>query len=200
MTSRLELPLFPLGTVLFKNGMLPLHIFEPRYVKMIESAIETDTGFGVVLLRRGDEVHSESSSSGELDIYKTGTLASIRKHERLGDGRYNVVAEGGAKIKVETTWELDNHLCMAQVHIELDEPKATIRESDARLVEVLKQVTHAMETKGYTLEVDFDDASSVSMRLAEHLMMDVHYRQRLLETSNAYQRMDMIWDWLHDAS
>ncbi len=199
MTPRLELPLFPLGTVLFKNGRLPLHIFEPRYVNMIERAIQTDTGFGVVLLREGGEVH-ESGTTGTPAIYRVGTLASICEHTRLNDGRYKIVAEGGAKISIENTWEQDDHLCMAHVRIEMDEPKAAIRDSDKRLVEVLKQVAEATRSRGYVIDVDFEDASSVSMRLAEHIMMDVHYRQRLLEIGNAHRRLDLIWEWLHENS
>ncbi len=199
MTPQLELPLFPLGTVLFKNGRLPLHIFEPRYVTMVENAIQTDTGFGVVLLRNGGEVHV-GEATGVPEIYRVGTLASICEHTRLSDGRYKILVEGGAKISIENTWELADHLYMSHVSVEMDEPKDSIRESDMRLVEVLKQVTEAMRSRGYSINVDFEDASSVSMRLAEHLMMDMHYRQRLLEVGSAYRRLDLIWDWLHENS
>jgi len=51
-----EIPLFPLGTVLFEGGQLPLRIFEPRYVDMISHCMKSSIGFGVVLIRSGSEL------------------------------------------------------------------------------------------------------------------------------------------------
>ena len=199
MTPQLELPLFPLGTVLFKDGLLPLHVFEPRYVSMIENAIETETGFGVVLLRNGSEVHQKGASSPP-GIHSVGTLASIREHKRLEDGRFYLLAEGGAKFRVETTWELEDHLRMAQVRIEMDEPKLEIRKSDAVLVDILERVLDAMGAEARQMNIDFADASSVSMRLSEHLAIDLQYRQKLLELSDAHQRFNLIWEWLRESA
>lgn len=195
MTPQLEVPLFPLGAVLFKDGLLPLHIFEPRYVKMIENAIETQTGFGVVLLRGGSDVHQEEQSSPP-PIHTVGTMASISDHKRLQDGRFYVLAEGGSKFRVEATWELENHLRMAHVRLQMDEPKLSIRESDTLLVDMLKRVVGAMDSDVRPVSIDYDDASSVSMRLSEHLAMDLHYRQKLLELNNAHQRFNLLWKWL----
>lgn len=199
MTPQLELPLFPLGTVLFKDGLLPLHVFEPRYVTMVENAIETETGFGVVLLKNGSEVHEKGTSSPP-PIHNVGTLASLREHKRLDDGRFYVLAEGGAKFHVETTWELEDHLRMAQVRIEMDEPKLEIRSSDAVLVDILQKVVDAMGAEAGQLNIDFDDASSVSMRLSEHLAIDLQHRQKLLELNDAHQRFNLIWEWLRESS
>lgn len=199
MTPRLELPLFPLGTVLFKDGVLPLHIFERRYVDMIENAIETETGFGVVLIREGHEVHQEGDG-GPPPIHTIGTLASIREHKQLEGGRYFVLAEGGAKFRVDSTWELEDHLRMAHVQIEMDEPKRAIRESDSVLVDILGKVVDAMGNDSQLLNIDFSDASSVGMRLSEHLGIDLQSRQKLLELNDAHQRLDLIWTWLRKSA
>ena len=199
LTPQLELPLFPLGTVLFKDGVLPLHIFERRYVDMIESAIESQTGFGVVLIKDGHEVHREGDSSPP-PIHRIGTLASIREHKKLEGGRYFVLAEGGAKFRVENTWELEDHLRMAHVQLEMEETKLSIRESDTVLVDILERVIDSMGNDAHVLNIDYSDASSVGMRLSEHLGIDLQYRQKLLELSNAHQRLDLIWEWLRKSA
>ncbi|MCY3885110.1 MAG: LON peptidase substrate-binding domain-containing protein [Gammaproteobacteria bacterium] len=199
MAPQLELPLFPLGVVLFKNGLLPLHIFEPRYVNMIENVIEMETGFGVVLLRDGSDVYQEGESSPP-PIYCAGTIASIRQYKRLPDGRFYVLVEGGAKFHVESSWELDNHLRMALVRIEKDEAKFEMRESDADLVDVARKAVDAAGVKSDQVLLDYSDATSVSMRLSEYLPLDLHFRQQLFELNNAHRRLDLIRKWLNKFS
>ncbi len=89
-----RLALFPLHTVLFPGAALPLHIFEPRYRQMIGECLETDAPFGVVLIRAGLEV-------GEPAVpHEVGTLAHIVQHERLEDGRMNLLATAGDRFRI----------------------------------------------------------------------------------------------------
>ena len=76
-----EIPLFPLGVVLFPHMPLPLHIFEERYRQMMRDCEEQGTGFGIVAIREGVEVQ------GPATPHPVGTLAQMRKVERLDDGR-----------------------------------------------------------------------------------------------------------------
>jgi Lon protease-like protein len=91
----MEIPLFPLHTVLFPGVALPLHIFEERYRLMVARCLETETPFGVVLIRDGREV-----GGGELSIAGVGTFAAIREAERLPDGRYELLAVGIGRFAV----------------------------------------------------------------------------------------------------
>jgi len=91
----MEIPLFPLHTVLFPGVALPLHIFEERYRLMIARCLETQTPFGVVLIRDGREV-----GGGQLSIAGVGTFAAIRESEKLPDGRYEVLAVGVGRFAV----------------------------------------------------------------------------------------------------
>src|SRR5258708_20153721 len=85
------LPLFPLpNVVLFPNVFLPLHIFEPRYREMITDALASDRMIGMVLLRPGWERDYE----GRPPIYPIGCTGVLTHHERLADGRYNLVLRG----------------------------------------------------------------------------------------------------------
>ena len=68
---KMTIPLFPLNTVLFPQGVLPLRIFEPRYLDMISDCLKNNTGIGVVLIREGKEVGSAAST------YDVGTMSEI---------------------------------------------------------------------------------------------------------------------------
>ncbi|HVL67413.1 MAG TPA: LON peptidase substrate-binding domain-containing protein [Vicinamibacterales bacterium] len=91
------LPLFPLpNVVLFPNVFLPLHVFEPRYRAMVADALEGDRLIGIVLLRPGWEGDYE----GRPAVYPIGCAGVITHHERLPDGRYNIVLRGLEKFRV----------------------------------------------------------------------------------------------------
>jgi uncharacterized protein len=95
--SRPLLPLFPLpDTVLFPGMPLPLHVFEPRYRKMVEDALSSDRIIGMTLLRPGWEADYE----GRPAIYPVGCSGTISRHEKLEDGRYNIVLRAQTRFRV----------------------------------------------------------------------------------------------------
>jgi Lon protease-like protein len=89
-----ELPMFPLGTVLFPHALLPLHVFEPRYQALVRHCLSGDGQFGVVLIERGNEV-------GGGDVrFLVGTRARLLEAVALGDGRWYLVVVGTDRIRV----------------------------------------------------------------------------------------------------
>jgi uncharacterized protein len=103
-----ELPMFPLGTVLFPHMVLPLHIFEPRYRALIRDVLADDREFGVVLISRGHEV-----GGGELRT-DVGTVARVLQAEELDDGRWLVLGVGARRFRVER-WLPDDPYPRAEV-------------------------------------------------------------------------------------
>ncbi|MGH9123465.1 MAG: LON peptidase substrate-binding domain-containing protein [Acidimicrobiales bacterium] len=99
MSSRL--PMFPLGAVLVPHGVLPLHIFEPRYRVLMFDCLRGDRRFGVVLIERGHEV------GGGDQRFGMGTVAHIEVADELPDGRWLVVAEGVGRVCVDQWLEDD---------------------------------------------------------------------------------------------
>jgi Lon protease-like protein len=93
----MEIPLFPLNTVLCPGIALPLHIFEPRYRLMIERCIERSAPFGIVVIRNGRE-----AGSTNVSIAGVGTFAEIREATRLPDGQYDILVVGSGRFAVET--------------------------------------------------------------------------------------------------
>ena len=92
----MEIPLFPLHTVLFPGIALPLHVFEERYRAMVARCVERAEPFGVVLIREGWEV-----GGGDLTVADVGTLAAIRDAARHPDGRYDILAVGTHRFAIE---------------------------------------------------------------------------------------------------
>lgn len=90
----LELPLFPLNTVLFPGQMLPLHIFEDRYWLMIRRCLAEDLPFGVVLVKRGSEVGAEA------EPHEVGTTAHILKSSRQPDGTLDIITIGQERFRI----------------------------------------------------------------------------------------------------
>jgi Lon protease-like protein len=91
----MDVPLFPLHTVLFPGVVLPLHIFEARYRLMVQRLLEGGGTFGVVLIREGQEAGSEN-----LTVAEIGTLAEIREANRLDDGRFDLMAAGTQRFRL----------------------------------------------------------------------------------------------------
>src|SRR5688572_21685506 len=91
------IPVFPLpNVVLFPSVFLPLHIFEPRYRRMVDDALNGDRIVGMVLLRPGWEGNYE----GRPPVYPIGCAGVITHAERLPDGRFNIVLRGMEKFRI----------------------------------------------------------------------------------------------------
>jgi Lon protease-like protein len=132
------LPMFPLGTVLFPYGLLPLHVFEPRYRMMMRECLRGDQEFGVVLIERGSEV-------GGGDVrFDIGTRARIVRATELDDGRYALTVVGVRRIRV-AEWLPDDPYPRA-LAVDLDEAAldatddADARAASARVGELLQRL------------------------------------------------------------
>ncbi|MEM7217167.1 MAG: LON peptidase substrate-binding domain-containing protein [Pseudomonadota bacterium] len=183
-----EIPLFPLGTVLFSGGQLPLRIFEPRYVDMIGRCAREQSGFGVLLLRTGSEVR-KTREDAEPDIFRTGTEAIIEDFNTLSDGMLGVVARGRRKLRVRATRQQTDGLLLGSVEFLPEEKPAPVDERFVELVELLRElVKHPMIEK-LSLSIDFDDARSVGWRLAELLPIEAEIKQSLLQMQMPRERL-----------
>lgn len=93
----MELPLFPLHTVLCPGVALPLHIFEPRYRALVAHCLDDGSPFGIVLIRDGREV-----GGGPTSIATVGTVAEIREAGKFSDGRYELLVVGVRRFRIES--------------------------------------------------------------------------------------------------
>jgi Lon protease-like protein len=112
----MELPLFPLHTVLCPGVALPLKVFEDRYRAMVRRCLERDEPFGVVLIRDGREV-----GTGATAIATVGTIAEIREASKYSDGRYDLLVVGTRRFRIESV-AVGREPYLVASATELDEP------------------------------------------------------------------------------
>ncbi len=96
----MEVPLFPLHTVLAPGVALPLHVFETRYRAMVRHCLDTSSPFGIVLIREGSEIAPPDGHEQELSIAGVGTFAEIREASRFADGRWSLLVVGGGRFVI----------------------------------------------------------------------------------------------------
>jgi len=97
MSAVIRIPIFPLpDVVLFPNTLLPLHVFEPRYRRMVEDALAGDGRIAMALLRSG----WEREYYGRPPVHPVAGAGEIVRHERLADGRFNILLRGTMRIGI----------------------------------------------------------------------------------------------------
>ena len=186
-----ELPLFPLGTVLFPGGVLPLRIFEPRYLDMIANCMRDSLPFGVVLLRRGGEVMSDAQGS-EVEFYDVGTEARVVDFSQTEKGILAVVASGERRFVVDRVESASDGLMIGHVSLLVDECDSEITEEDRELLKVLTELMKHPLVQELKLDVDLTKAQSVSYRLSDLLPVAPAEKQKLLEINSAKERLSRL--------
>ena len=185
--NAVEIPLFPLRTVLFPGGFLPLRIFEQRYLQMVRDCARDDTGFGVCLIREGEEAVSPVKTA------EIGTHAQIVDWYTLEDGLLGVSAVGTVRFLTESVWQQDDGLFRARVRVLPEPASRQLPEAFSLLSEVLgrfmEKVGH--QYPGYS-EESLQDAVWVGYRLAELLPLSGVEKQHLLELSDPMARLQSL--------
>jgi len=210
-------PMFPLSAVLLPSEPLPLHIFEPRYVAMIDTVLAGDREMGVVLIERGRE-----TGGGEVRS-EVGTMAQVVKVQTLPDARMLLMAVGVRRIRV-LRWLPDDPYPRAITEHWPDQPDSDAVDSDA-VDEESHRLTEEMQSKltslvrqarslaislelGFSppaelledVEVDLgDDVSMASYRAAALAPVGPLDRYKVLRTPQAIRRLEVACDVLTDS-
>jgi len=193
-----DLPLFPLNTVLFPGGTLPLHIFEERYKLMLGECIEQEAPFGVVLIKSGMEV------GGPAEPHSIGTTARISRVQRLDDGRMNLIAVGVERFRIGSVTQSRPYM---RAEVEL------LQDSDLEL-----PATPALAEEVGTLYVDYyrlaltltgqwqqrvalpQRAAALADFVATRIESDPELKQRLLEALSVSDRLTLERELLQNAT
>ena len=118
----MQIPLFPLHTVLAPGIALPLHVFEERYRVMVRRCLDASAPFGIVLIREGSEVGPRDGGPQELAIAAIGTFAEIREANRYADGRWDILVVGTSRFHVHDVHADREPYLVADVDPYPDEP------------------------------------------------------------------------------
>ena len=182
----LTIPLFPLKTVLFPGGVLPLRIFEHRYLEMVSDCLKDETGIGFVLIRDGSEVGKAA------DTHEVGTLSHIDYWHKRKDGLLGVTLAGAQRFKILSREVKNNQLIVAEVELIPDENETLVAEHHRYLVDMLRQIIDQLEPPYSRMKTDYDNANWVGARLVELLPIPLPDKQRLLLIDIPEQRLDEI--------
>lgn len=195
-----SLPLFPLGTVLFPDGVLPLRIFEVRYLDMIGRCHRAGAPFGIVSLTRGSEVRQPHGKEAFAGV---GTLATITAFETPAPGLMTIRAVGAQRFRITSSEQLKHGLWVADVE-RLEADLAVAIPDDLRptadalrnLIDTLQQRTDAGEPLPLQPPWRLDDCGWVANRWCELLPLPPALRQRLMELDNPLVRLELVSDVL----
>lgn len=186
-----ELPLFPLATVLYPGAPLSLRIFEPRYLDMVRDCTRQGTGFGVCLILDGFEVGDPALPAA------VGTVATITDFHTTEEGLLGVVARGGARFRVERTRVRADGLLRGEVQLWPDEPPLEVPPEFGLLQTILERLVETLGPHWRDAPRSaYDDASWLGFRMAELLPLTNSERQRLLELDDPVQRLAELRDIL----
>jgi len=182
-----EIPLFPLSVVLFPHMPLPLHIFEERYRQMMRDCEEEGISFGVVAIREGVE------AMGPATPHPVGTLAQLRKVEKLDDGRYNLLVVGASRFRITSLSTRKPYLVGEVEYLQDSDGGAQVSAELARragaafrtYADTLRQLA-GQEPANIELP---DDPELLSYLIAATLQVEVARKQELLEMDAALERL-----------
>ncbi len=180
------LALFPLQTVLFPGGRLPLRIFEQRYLEMAKACLRDGAPFGVCLIREGREVGEPALPE---DI---GCTARIVEWDMPQLGLLQVVARGERRFRIRSRRVQPDGLALAEVEMLAAEGDAPIDAQADLCARVLRRIVEAAPAGLVEAPPRFDSAAWVSARLAELLPLSLASKQRLLEMDEARDRLEVL--------
>ena len=205
-----SLPLFPLGTVLYPGGLLPLQIFEVRYLDMIGKCHKAGAPFGIISLTEGSEVRRRNPTAPAGDGFATeafgnvGTLASITEFSSPQPGLMMIRCLGTQRFEISTREKLKHGLWIANVTY-LDDDQCVQVPDDLQgtadaLGKLIKTLQERDDVSAEQLPLlapyKLDDCGWVANRWCELLPMPPELKQRLMELDNPLLRLELISDIL----
>lgn len=192
------LPLFPLKTVLFPGRLLPLKVFEQRYIDMTKACLKDEQPFGVCLLTRGEEVapRDRAAADSAIAFALIGTQARIVSWDMPQLGILHLKTEGGRRFQVQSSSVADDGLVVAQVTLLPPEPALKLPEAFTPLASLLELMIDRAGAGNFSAQLALDDASWVGYRLAELLPLPLPIKQSMLEINDSVVRLNVLAQFL----
>lgn len=183
----MEIPLFPLGSVLFPGGRLPLQIFEQRYLDLVRGCLKEDTGFGMAWIASGAEV--ALPGVGMPNLGEIGCYARIVDWDSLPNGLLGITIEGQELFRLHSAHAEANQLVMGEVEMQPPREPEAMREEWDSMRDVLRNLEQHPHVQKMGIRPDHNDAWQVGFALAQLLPVDERIKYHLL-------RLDDIEDFM----
>lgn len=212
-TLQQDLPLFPLGTVLFPDGSLQLQIFEVRYLDLIGKCHKNGTPFGVVSLTQGSEVRTRDATQPTGDAFANeafadvGTLAEVVEFAAPQAGLMVIRCSGAARFRIHARRQLKHGLWVADVEYLADDAPTPIppdlqpvAHALGRLIEAASDARSPLEIPPIAQPYRLDDCGWVANRWCDLLSMPPALKQSLLQLDSPLLRLELVGDVLTNAT
>jgi hypothetical protein len=198
-SSHQKIPLFPLGTVLFPDGVIALKIFEARYLDMIKKCLREKTEFGVVSVMKDQDDEDSSVIFSQI-----GTLAQIEDFDPVQPALYMTKSFGTQRFKLLNSQQESNGLWIGEVELLENDPITPIPEELQKVAHLLNEIISVIQSEDLLSESVFkkpfkiDDCGWVSNRLAELLPISLAQKNHLLAQTNPRIRLDLVTEIIED--
>ncbi len=195
-----KIPLFPLGTVLFPDGVIALKIFEARYLDMIKACLREKTEFGVISIMKSLDDEDDPS----LNFSQIGTLAQIEDFDPVQPALYMTKSFGTQRFKLLNSKQESSGLWIGEVELLENDPITPIPEEHQKVAHLLNEIISVIQSEDLLGEAPFkqpykvDDCGWVSNRLAELLPISLAQKNHLLAQTNPRIRLDLVTEIIED--
>jgi Lon protease-like protein len=190
-----ELPLFPLpGVVLMPGALLPLHVFEPRYRKMVRDVLDGHQAIGIVQLIEP----ARANAKGQPAIASVAGAGTIVDFTELPNGRYHILLRGRARVKLEELPFVPPYR-RARASILTSTDESVTSTATAALIAVATGFAALLKERDKTFEFrmpKLSDAGGIADHCAQHLLIDGRDRQLALETTSVATRVRLVTETL----
>jgi hypothetical protein len=184
------LPLFPLNTVVFPGGRLPLKIFEQRYLDMVKQAIADNTPFGICAIREGTETGTPAVP------YPIGTRVHITEWDMPQAGILQIDTHAQERFVIRSTHTEASGLLIGTVDAVSAEPAIAIPDELELAVEILRHIIDEFGEANFPVPHDLDNAVWVGYRLSEVLPLKLSTKQNLLEMNDSVTRLRILTEFI----
>ncbi|MDO9220664.1 MAG: LON peptidase substrate-binding domain-containing protein [Thiobacillus sp.] len=184
--ERATLPLFPLNTLVFPGGRLPLRVFEQRYLDMVKHAIADNTPFGICAIREGAEAGVPAVP------YAIGTRVLITDWDMPQTGILQIETVAQERFVIRSTQTEPNGLLIGTVESVSVEAATAIPDDLLLAAEILRHIVNEYGNAHFPEPHDFDDAVWVGYRLSEVLPLKLGTKQNLLEMNDSVERLRIL--------
>jgi len=196
-----SLPLFPLQAVLFPGGLLPLRVFEVRYLHMVRRCQKAGAPFGVVALKQGSEVRQAGAPPETFHLI--GTLATVQALDASQTGLLMILCHGERRFEVTGAERLKNGLWVADVRQFDDDLNVTVPPDLAYVGQALSRVLESLRAQQgdaaaapVSAPLRFNDCGWLANRWCELLPVPLELKQRLMQLDNPLVRLKLVSDIL----
>jgi Lon protease-like protein len=178
-------PLFPLHTVLFPGGPLPLRVFEPRYLDMVSMCMKEERSFGVLLMQSGSE-------TGDVKTVAVGTKARVSDWYQGSDGILGITAMGLERFRLHSCSRQDDGLYVGSISSLEPEQHQDLPDEYRPMGALLEVIINNLGKLYENIETRYDDATWVGYRFAEVLPISLEEKQHCLQIDDAIGRLKFL--------